>query len=137
MIIDEKYEKRKNYYETLIDLKQRKKNKGKINRNGVDEFKLGFDSAHNNLIYSMSIPIKKKKKFFKKNVSVGKKIETNDIIVGIQIISNKDGGNGNWIIDENPLLTYHMSINFNSNWWSDLDYELILYLMELPDENII
>ena len=48
-IIDEKYEKRKNYYETLNDLKQRKKNDREIERNGKDEFELGFEASLSSL----------------------------------------------------------------------------------------
>ena len=58
-------------------------------------------------------------------------ISTNDIIVGVKIISNKDG-NGKWEIKENPLLTNQMSIKFESNYWSGINYKLILYLMKLP-----
>ena len=48
-IIDEKYEKRKNYYETVNKIKQIKKS-GKIKRSGNGNYELGFDNKYNNLI---------------------------------------------------------------------------------------
>ena len=63
-------------------------------------------------------------------------ISTNDdIIVGIKIISKKDD-NGKWEIKENPLLTKQMTINFKSEWYCGLNYELILYYMEFPKKII-
>ena len=131
-IIDEKYEKRKNYYETLNNLKQSKK-RGNIIRKDNDNndiYELGYFSDHNNLIYNKTIEIYKKYKNFK-YVSVKQDISTNDIIVGIKIISKKDD-NGKWEIKENPLVTNQMTINFKSEWWCGLNYKLILYLMKLP-----
>ena len=131
-IIDEKYEKRKNYYETLKNLKQIKK-RGNIIRkvnDKKDKYELGFDSDYNNLIYNKTIEIYKKYKFFN-FVSVKQDISTNDdIIVGIKIISKKDD-NGKWEIKEN-LLTNQMSIKFESEFCHGIKYKLILYLMKLP-----
>jgi hypothetical protein len=53
-IIDEFYEKRKIYYETLNNLKKKKKS-GNIKRKDndkKDKYELGFDSDYNNLIYN-------------------------------------------------------------------------------------
>ncbi len=62
---------------------------------------------------------------------MGLEISTNDIIVGIKIISKKDD-NGKWEIKENPLLTNQMSIKFESEFYHGINYTLILYLMKLP-----
>ena len=129
-IIDEKYEKRKQYYEIVKQLKQRKKS-GNIKRKGDDQYELGFVSEVSNLIEIQTQKIYKKKKAFS-YVKINKDISTKDIIVGIKIISNKDD-NGKWEIKENPLLTNEMSIKFESNWWSGLNYKILIYTMKFPE----
>ena len=133
-IIDEKYEKRKNFYETIKKLKQIKKS-GTIKRSGNGKFELGFDSNYNNLIYSQTRIIKKDWGWNEWVVIANEDISTNDIIVGIKIIPEKNK-DGKWEIKENPLLTKQMTINFKSEWWCGINYELILYYMEFPKKII-
>ncbi len=127
-IIDEKYEKRKNFYETVNKIKQIKKS-GTIKRSGNGNYELGFDNYYNNLIYSQTRIIEKGRGWG--TVTANEDISTNDIIVGIKIIPEKNN-DGKWEIKENPLLTNQMSIKFESEFYHGINYTLILYLMKLP-----
>ena len=130
-IIDEKYEKRKNYYETVNKIKQIKKS-GKIKRSGNGNYELGFDNKYNNLIYSQTRIIKKDWGWNEWVVIANEDISTNDIIVGIKIIPEKNK-DGKWEIKENPLLNYEMSIKISSDSFNEINYKIIVYMMKLPD----
>ena len=130
-LIDEKYEKRKNYYETVNKLKQIKKS-GTIKRSGNGKFELGFDSNYNNLIYSQTRIIEKKCGWNEWTVTANEDISTNDIIVGIKVIPEKNK-DGKWEIKENPLLNYEMSIKISSDSFNEINYQIIVYMMKLPD----
>ena len=130
-IIDEKYEKRKNYYETVNKLKQIKKS-GKIKRSGNGNYELGFDNKYNNLIYSQTRIIKKDWGWNEWVVIANEDISTNDIIVGIKIIPEKNN-DGKWEIKENPLLNYEMSIKISSDSFRGISYKIIVYMMKLPE----
>ena len=130
-IIDEKYEKRKNYYETVNKIKQIKKS-GKIKRSGNGNYELGFDNKYNNLIYSLTRIIKKDWGWNEWVVIANEDISTNDIIVGIKIIPEKNK-DGKWEIKENPLLNYEMSIKISSDSFNEINYKIIVYMMKLPD----
>ena len=64
--------------------------------------------------------------------TVNEDISTNDIIVGIKIIPEKNK-DGNWEIKENPLLNHEMSIKITSNSFCDINYTIIVYMMKLPE----
>ena len=129
-LIDIKYENRRKYYETINKLKGIKKN-GAINRNGNDDFELGFNCDYNNLIYTTK-PYKVNEEWQMGHVKKTIESATNDIIVGVKIITNKKN-NGKWTIEENPLLKYNMKVKFTSDNWRGLKYDIILYVMRFPE----
>ena len=63
---------------------------------------------------------------------VNKKFQTNDTIVGFKIIPN-EFDESEWVIKENPLLTYEISIEIISDFCKDINYEIILYTIKKPE----
>ena len=129
-IINEKYEKRKKYYEIIQQIKQKKKS-GIIKRKGDDEFELGIVNDNSNLIEMQTHKVYQKKKYFR-SFTKTINISTNDRIVGFKIKSNKDD-NGEWKIKENPLLNFEMSIKFESDWFCGINYHIIIYTIKFPE----
>ena len=129
-IINEKYEKRKKYYEIIQQVKQNKKSE-EIKRKGNDEFELGIINDNSNLIEIQTNKVYQKYKWFR-SFTKTINISTNDRIVGFKIKSNKDD-NGEWKIKENPLLNFEMSIKFESDWFCGINYHIIIYTIKFPE----
>ena len=128
-LIDIKYENRRKYYETINKLKEIKR-PGSVSRNGNDDFELGFNCNYHNLIYTKISKVDEEWQIGK--VKKTKESSSNDIIVGVKIISNKKH-NGKWTIEENPLLKNNMNIKFTSDNWRGLKYDIIIYAMRFPE----
>ncbi len=132
-IIDE--EQREKIYNEIIDELKKKKKSEKIKGIGNEVYKEGFENDYNNLIYKKSESIYQKQYrkycYYSPYLKLNKKIQTNenDIIVGFKIIPN-EFDESDWVIKENPLLTYKISIDITSDYCKDINYEIILYTIK-------
>ena len=129
-IIDEKYINRSKYYNTIKKIREIKNNDGEIKKNGNEKYEIGLDDSFNKLIYVKNYTINEEWEFVVKKKAMN--ISSNDIIVGLKIIPNKQN-NGEWILNKNPLLTNTMKIEFISDYFRRLEYSILVYVIELYD----
>ena len=128
--------KREKIYNEIIDELKKKKKSEKIKGIGNEVYKEGFENDYNNLIYKKSESIYQKQYrkycYYSPYLKLNKKFQTNDIIVGFKIIPN-EFDESDWVIKENPLLTYKISIDITSDYCKDINYEIILYTIKKPE----
>ena len=128
-IIGEKYDERKQFFQTIENLKDNKEFAEKGNTSikiGIcDEKKIPkiickrFDAQGDGKFLS--------RRYDKINESFS------DIIVGYYINSCwADGTNGTWNIKENPLLKKKIDVSFTSQLFRGQRFELFVYLMKFP-----
>lgn len=129
-LIDEKYQNRANYYETIKKVKGIKNDYGEIKRNGNDYFELGLKDDYSNLIYYKAYVVNEDWEIGRITKTIN--ISSNDIIVGCQIVPKKEK-NGSWILENNPLLTHSMTIKFTSQQWRGIQYMIYVYIMKFPE----
>jgi hypothetical protein len=129
-LIDEKYQNRANYYETIKKVKGIKNDYGEIKRNGNDYFELGLKDDYSNLIYYKIYVVNEDWEIGRITKTIN--ISSNDIIVGCQIVPKKEK-NGSWILENNPLLTHSMTIKFTSQQWRGIQYIIYVYIMKFPE----
>lgn len=128
-IIEEKYLKRRKYYQIINSLKDVE----------LDEYK-GYDDFSKGLCKESNIPeIYKKEIDFYAQKTAGYTTKTvsesfEDIIVGFKFISKRDDDkNGQWDIKFNPLLKKEINVTFTSQLIRVEKYLIQIYLMRFPD----
>lgn len=126
--MEKKYNNRKRYIETYQNIK-----KDYIRSNWVKERK-GTDGdgliKEDDLIYLKKFKIEKEWSTFYVEKDFKEPFE--DIIVGWRIDSQKDH-NGEWRLEENPLLKNKMDAHFSSQWLRGITYEISIYFMDYPE----
>jgi flagellar basal body-associated protein FliL len=126
--IEKKYNRRKRYIEIYQNLKPKSNN-----RNWTKERK-GTDGdgliKQDDLIYLKKFKIEKEWSTFYVERDFKEPFE--DIIVGWKIDSQKDK-NGEWSLEENPLLKNKMNAHFSSQWLRGIIYEITIYFMDYPE----
>ena len=132
-MIEEKYEKRKLYFEQIDELKSQKLDV--INKENYENFVVGIQQECNKpKIYLETMKILVDTSYFEmwKTKIFEKKF--NDIIVGFKIIGNRTENyyNGKWTIMNNPILSKEIKIKFVSQIYRAINYKLYVYLMKTP-----
>lgn len=130
-MVDRKYKMRKEYIKTFEELK---------NMNIHTQYK-GESSISKGICEERECPLIVCKKFnAKSDGSLFKKLTLsvcesfNDIIVGYHINSCwHDGTNGEWNLDEDPILKKSINIYFESKRHRGESFEVFVYLMKFPE----
>ena len=126
--IEKKYKNRKSYIEIYKNIKNNFIGKTWVKeRKGTDADGL---AQEDDLIYLKKFKIEKEWSTF--YVEKDFKGPFEDIIVGWRIDSQKDH-NGEWRLEENPLLKNQMNAHFSSSWLRGITYEISIYFMDYPE----
>ena len=128
-LLENKYNKRKRYIKIIEDLKKRINSlwkKEKVRGNDGD----GLVKEESDLIYAKTFKVEKK--WTPLTVEYDFREPFTDLIVGWKITNLKDH-NGEWTLQENPLLQYKMDAHFKSDLSRGISYEITIYLMKYPE----
>ena len=132
-MIEEKYEKRKLYFEQIDELKSQKLDV--INKENYENFDVGIQQECNKpKIYLETMKIFVETSYFEMWKAKIFEKKFNDIIVGFKIIGNRAENyyNGKWTIMNNPILSKEIKIKFVSQFYRAINYKLYVYLMKTP-----
>jgi len=134
-LIDEKYERRKNFLKYFNQFENEKL----FERKGYGNFNRGLCQIKN---------VKNEPRIYMENCKVFTEITfwppihyeefhkefKDNYIVGFEIIDNRrDGHNGEWTIKNEPLLSKGITIEFASGFLREQDFTVNIYLMEVPN----
>ena len=128
-LLENKNNKRKRYIKIIEDLKKRINSlwkKEKVRGNDGD----GLVKEESDLIYAKTFKVEKK--WTPLTVEYDFREPFTDLIVGWKITNLKDH-NGEWTLQENPLLQYKMDAHFKSDLSRGISYEITIYLMKYPE----
>ena len=128
-IIDKKYEMRKEYIKIFQELK----NNNNTQLYGIDSISKGIcEEREFPLIVCKKFHIEGDGRFFRR-ITLSLCESFNDIIVGWNIISCwTDGTNGEWKLEENPLLKKFINVHFVSKFFRGECFKVFVYLMKFP-----
>ena len=135
-LIDEKYERRKNF---LKYFDQFNENEKLVEKQGYGNFTRGLcqiKNANNEpRIYMENYHIFTQTTFFPPiHYEEFHKEFKDNYIIGFEIIDNRgDGHNGQWTIKNEPLLSKGITIEFASGFLREQDFTVNIYLMEVPN----
>ena len=130
---EENKEEEQQYYYILNELK---KNKIDIRRGDWTEFNWSngiCKERESPKIYCIETELKTDGSFLQRSVL---KYEKNfdDIIVGWRIDSKwRDGTNGEWESENNPLLKHNVNFTFTSQRFRGERFGVLIYLMKFPE----
>ena len=135
-LIDEKYERRKNF---LKYFNQFSENEKLVEKQGYGNFERGLCQIKNSnnepRIYMENFHIFTQTTFFPPiHYEEFHKEFKDNYIIGFEIIDNRgDGHNGQWTIKNEPLLSEGITIEFASGFLREQDFTVNIYLMEVPN----
>ena len=133
-ILDRKYEARKKFYEIIEDLKKKKSHYYFKDRK--DTYQEGICSPRDYPKIECLNNEQKGDGEFAQQIKRRFSSTFEYIIVGWKIISVwKDGTNGTWSLDKNPLLTNSIDVFFKSKPFRGQRFRIELWMMSLPDED--
>lgn len=135
-MIEDKYERRKKYFEKINSLRNIK-----FDMIGNNDFSQGIcQECHKNNEPEINVDennFRQEKSFFNWTTGYFEKEYNpvdNIIIVGLEIKDNrKDGYNGQWEIMENPILSRKVKIKFVSQYFRAEKFIIKIYLMKTPE----
>ena len=133
-LIEEKYIKRKKYYETISSLKEAHQFEFNCkNISGKDSYSEENFQEKEDFIYCKTYEVNVNGSAFS---SVKRRINCSyeDTIVGwsIEDLWN-DGTNGTWTLEENPLLKKKINCSFNSQFFRGMHFRVKVYLIKYPE----
>lgn len=132
-LIDQKYEKRKEYYDIITRLRDSLYGYNSTDLKGSETTSRGFCEEIDDLIYSKKYEAKGDGVPFSR---ITRKVNYTypDTIVGFKIISRwNDGTNGTWTLVEDPLLKNEINITFTSQLFRGERFDVKVYLIKFPE----
>ena len=132
-LIDQKYEKRKEYYDIITRLRDSLYGYNSTELKGTETTSRGFCEEIDDLIYSKKYEAKGDGVPFSR---ITRKVNYTypDTIVGFKIISRwNDGTNGTWTLVEDPLLKNEINITFTSQLFRGERFDVKVYLIKFPE----
>lgn len=132
-ILNRKYEARKKFFDIIENLKNKKSPYNFKNRK--DTYQEGICKPNEYPKIERLNNEQKGDGEFAQQIKRRFSSSFEHIIVGWKIISVwKDGTNGTWSLDQNPLLTNRIDVNFISKYFRGERFRIELWMMSLPDE---
>lgn len=132
-ILNRKYEARKKFYEIIEKLKNIKSSYNFKDRK--DTYQEGICKPNEYPKIELLNNEQKGDGEFAQQIKRRFSSSFEHIIVGWKIVSVwTDGTNGTWSLDQNPLLTNRIDVNFISKYFRGERFRIELWMMSLPDE---